>query len=96
MPHYVILGNWTEEGIRSVKNGPKREEAFRKAVDAAGGKIVVALHTMGRYDFVTIVELPSDDAMNLLALRDGQQGFIRTTTLKGWTSPEFAELVGRL
>ena len=96
MPYYVILGNWTEEGIRTVKNGPKREEAFKKAVDAAGGKVVVSLHTMGKYDIVAVVELPSDDAANTVALRDGQQGFVRTTTLKGWTSIEFAQLVQRL
>jgi uncharacterized protein with GYD domain len=96
MAHYAILGNWTEEGIRNVKNGPQREEAFRKAVESAGGKVIVALHTMGAYDMVSIVELPSDEAVNLLALRNGQQGFVRTTTLKGWTGAEFAQLVQKL
>ena len=96
MPHYVILGNWTEEGIRNVKNGPKRSEAFRHAVEAAGGKVLLDLHTMGQYDFVAAVELPSDDVANELALRTGQQGFVRTTTLKGWTSSEFAALVQKI
>ncbi len=96
MPHYVLLGNWTEEGIRQVKQGPKREEAFHKAVEAAGGKVVVDLHTMGAYDFVVVVELPSDEALNLVALRTGQLGFVRTTTLKGWTAPEFAQLVQKV
>lgn len=96
MPHYVILGNWTEEGIRQVKQGPQREEAFRKAVEAAGGKVLVDLHTMGAHDFVTVVELPSDEVLNLLALRTGQQGFVRTITLKGWTGPEFAQLVQKI
>ena len=93
MPHYVILASWTEEGIRNVKNAPKRAEAFRKAVDAAGGKVLLELHTMGPHDLVTALELPSDEAMNLLALRFGSQGFVRTTTLKGWTPTEFAQLV---
>ncbi len=96
MPHYVILGNWTEEGIRRVKEGPQREEAFRKQVEAAGGKFVLSLHTMGAYDFVTVVELPSDEIANTLALRSGQMGFVRTTTLKGWTSGEFSQLVQKL
>jgi uncharacterized protein with GYD domain len=96
MPQYVMLGNWTAEGIRNVKNGPQREEAFRKAVEAAGGKILLDLHTMGAYDFVVAVELPSDEAANTVALRTGQQGFVRTTTLKGWTAQEFAQLVQKL
>jgi uncharacterized protein with GYD domain len=79
-----------------VKNAPARQEAFRKAVEGSGGKILVALHTMGAHDFVAVVELPSDEVANLLALRSGQQGFVRTTTLKGWTDAEFAQLIGKL
>jgi len=96
MPFYVMLGNWTEEGIRQVKQGPQREEAFRKSVESMGGKVLLDLHTMGAYDFVVAVELPSDEAANLVALRSGQQGFVRTTTLKGWSGAEFAQLVGKV
>jgi uncharacterized protein with GYD domain len=96
MPHYVFLANWTNEGIRQVKQSPERVEAFRSAVEAAGGKVVSVLHTMGAYDLVTAVELPSDDVANQIALRIGREGFVRTTTLKGWTSTEFRELVARL
>jgi uncharacterized protein with GYD domain len=96
MPYYVVLGNWTEEGIRNVKQGPQREETFHKAVEAAGGKVLLDLHTMGAYDFVVAVELPSDEAANLLALRTGSHGSVRTTTLKGWSASEFAQLVKKL
>ncbi|HYA71007.1 MAG TPA: GYD domain-containing protein [Thermoplasmata archaeon] len=96
MPSYVILVNWTPEGIRNVKKSPERGDAFRKAVEQAGGKVVSFLHTMGAYDLVVAVELPSDDIANQLALRTGMQGFVRTTTLKGWTAGEFAELVRKL
>jgi len=96
MPFYVVLGNWTEEGIRTVKQGPQRAEAYHKAVAAAGGKVLLDLHTMGAYDFVVAVELPSDEVANLLALRTGAQGTVRTTTLKGWSASEFAQLVQKL
>jgi len=96
MPHYVVLVNWTAEGIRAVKKSPERGEAFRKSVEQAGGKVLSFLHTMGTYDLVIAVELPSDDVANQLALRAGMQGFVRTTTLKGWTAAEFAELVRKL
>jgi len=96
MPSYVILVNWTAEGIKAVKKSPERGESFRKAVEQAGGKVLLFLHTMGSYDLVAAVELPSDDVANTLALRSGMQGFVRTTTLKGWSAAEFAELVRKL
>jgi len=96
MPQYVVLGSWTEEGIKNVKHAPQRAEAFRTAVEAAGGKMALSLHTMGPYDIVTVLELPSDEVANDLALRFGQQGFVRTVTLKGWTLAEFAKLVEKL
>jgi len=96
MPAYVFLVSWTAEGIRTVKQSPSRGEAFRKAVDQAGGKVLLFLHTMGTYDVVAAAELPSDDVANQLALRTGMQGFVRTTTLKGWSAAEFAELARKL
>jgi uncharacterized protein with GYD domain len=96
MPHYVFLASWTNEGIRQVKQSPERADAFRSAVEAAGGKVISMLHTMGAYDVVAAVELPSDDVANQLALRIGREGFVRTTTLKGWTPAEFRELTAHL
>ncbi len=96
MPAYVFLVNWTAEGIRNVKQSPSRGEAFRKGVEQAGGKVLLFLHTMGTYDVVAAAELPSDDVANQLALRTGMQGFVRTTTLKGWSAAEFAELTRKL
>jgi uncharacterized protein with GYD domain len=96
MPSYVVLVNWTAEGIKAVKKSPERAEAFRKAVEQAGGRVLSFLHTMGAYDLVISLELPSDDVANQLALRTGMQGFVRTTTLKGWSTSEFAELIRKL
>lgn len=96
MPHYVNLVNWTEQGIRNVKDSPKRAEAVRKAIEAAGGKVVSLLYTMGPYDLVLVTELPSDEVGNEIALRVGMQGSVRTLTLKGWTESEFSKLAQKL
>ena len=96
MPLYAVLMNWTEEGIRSVKKVPQRAEQFRASVESAGGRVLSFLHTMGTYDAVAAVDLPSDEVANELLLRMGAQGFARTTTLKGWTTAEFAKLADRL
>ena len=96
MPHYVSLVNWTDQGIRALKDTTRRSEAFRKAVESAGGKLVALLYTMGQYDLVAVTELPSDEVGNELALRLGMQGNVRTVTLKGWTEAEMAKLVQKL
>jgi len=96
MPLYAMLATWTEEGIRTVKQAPQRSEALRRAVESAGGRVLSLLHTMGTYDMVATLELPSDEVANELMLRSGMQGFVRTTTLKGWTGAEFSQLVQKL
>ena len=96
MPFYAVLANWTEAGVRSVRDAPARTEALRRAAEAAWGRVISMLHTMGGYDVVVTLELPSDEAANLLMLRAGMQGFVRTTTLKGWSPDEFAALVQKL
>jgi len=96
MPSYVFLLTWTDQGIRDVKQSPERGDSFRQAVEAEGGRIVALLHTMGIYDIVLMVELPSDEVANRLALRTGRQGYVRSTTLKGWTTTEFEALVRTL
>ena len=96
MPSYVVLVNWTAEGIRNVKEAPGRADSFRRSVEQSGGKVLSFLHTMGAYDVVCAVELPSDNAANQLALRAGLAGYVRTTTLKGWSPSEFADLIRTL
>ncbi|HYA11117.1 MAG TPA: GYD domain-containing protein [Thermoplasmata archaeon] len=96
MPQYAVLVNWTEEGIRTVKKVPQRAEQFRTAVESSGGRVVAFLHTMGAFDAVAAVELPSDEVANEVLLRLGSQGFARTVTLKGWTTAEFAKLAEKL
>jgi uncharacterized protein with GYD domain len=96
LPHYVVLANWTDQGIRSVKDTPKRAEAFRKMVEAAGGKVVVLLYTMGPYDVVSVTELPSDEVVNDIAFRIGMQGNIRTVSMKAWTESEIAKTIQKL
>ncbi len=96
MPTYVVLGNWTAEGVRAVRDSPARGEAFRKAVESAGGRVVQLLYTMGPHDFVTMLDFPSDEAANAALLKAGTQGYARTVTLKGWTPAEFREILAKL
>jgi uncharacterized protein with GYD domain len=57
MPTYVVLVNWTDQGIRNVKDTIKRAEAFKSAVERSGGKMLDAYYTMRQHDFVSIMVL---------------------------------------
>jgi uncharacterized protein with GYD domain len=89
---YLILWNWTEQGIRSFKDSPKRVEAFEQLVKKNGGRVVQFMYTLGKYDGATLIEAPSDEAFLKIALNLGSLGNVRTTTLKAWTASEAAKV----
>ncbi len=95
MPHYVILVRWTDQGIRNVKESPKRAEAARKLAESEGGKMTL-YYTMGRYDLVAIAEARDDETINRILLRIGMLGSVRTETLKAMTEADAAKIIGKL
>ena len=96
MATYVILMNFTEQGVKTIKESPARVKAMYKAVEAAGGKITALYATMGQYDLVAIAEGPSDQVALLQLLGLGMAGNVRTTTLKAFGMEEFAALLQKL
>ncbi len=96
MPTYIVLYKLTDQGIRNIKEAPKRIEEGIKAIGAVGGKLIDFYSVMGEYDYVGIGELPNDETAVALALAMGSQGNVRTTTLKAFTKEEFAEIVKKL
>jgi uncharacterized protein with GYD domain len=93
---YIILGKYTQQGITKIKDGPARVEAARKAMAAAGGKMVAWYLTMGRYDFVLIAEAPSSKAAAGVLLAIGAQGNVSTETLNALTEAEFKGVVSSI
>lgn len=95
MPHYVALLDWTEQGIRNVKDTIKRAENAKAMARKMGGKLDV-WYTMGAHDIVSLVDMPTDEAYNKFVLWLGSQGNIRTTSLKAWTQDEMSKLIDEL
>ncbi len=87
LPHYIILTNWTDEGIRSVNAILGRVESAKTLAKELGGKAEV-YYTFGEYDTVMMLEAPGDEAALQIVLRLGKLGNIRTKTLKAFTSEE--------
>lgn len=98
MPHYIILFNFTEQGIRNIKDLEKRSQAFKSAVQKAGGKFVsdsFLYLTLGKYDTVSIVEAPNDEAILPAILASASLGNVRCETLKAFTIDEAAKIIER-
>jgi len=96
MPTYIVLVNWTDQGIRAVKESPRRLDATKKSIEAAGGKLLGFYLTMGRYDEVLIVESPSDEVAATLALSAGSEGNVRTETLKAFREAEYRGIIAKI
>ena len=96
MAHYVMLANFTEQGIKNVKNSPNRAEQVRKEFEAVGGKLVSVFWTLGQYDLVATIEAPNDETLTKMMLQVGIAGNVRTTTLKAFDESEFRAIVDKL
>jgi uncharacterized protein with GYD domain len=93
MPTYISLVNLTDKGVREIKNAPERLQNAVKGIEEAGGKLIGIYLTMGAYDYVVIVESPSDEVTMTYLLGLGSQGNVRTTTMKAFSQQKLVALV---
>ena len=96
MPTFISFVNWTDQGIKNVKDAPNRLEAARAALKGLGGEVKDVYITNGRYDIVVIADAPDGDAMAKFALTVGAQGNVRTETVRGFTEGEFQKMISDL
>ncbi len=96
MAKYVVLANWTEQGVKDAKNTIDRGNAFKQMVSQMGGSVEVLLWTMGRYDIVAVVDAPSDEAVSAIVLKVTGLGNVKGETLRAFTADEVAGIIGNL
>ena len=84
MPTYVVLINWTDQGIKSFKDTVDRYQAAREAGSESGVTWRDAYWTLGPYDIVAILDAPDDDTLMANLLNVAAWGNIRTTTLRAF------------
>jgi uncharacterized protein with GYD domain len=92
LPVFVVLGNWTDQGIRNIHETPKRAKTTHDMVKKAGGNMQL-FYTLGKYDFLAIVEVPKDDDLMAILLCLGSMGNIRTRTMKAWKESDAAKII---
>jgi uncharacterized protein with GYD domain len=96
MPTFILSLSWTDQGIRNVKDAPKRSKAAQELAKKMGVEIKQLFLTSGDSDFIVIVESASGDNVAKFALATGSLGNVRTRTVRAWTEPEFHKLLSEL
>jgi len=92
MAKFITLVNFTEQGVRNVKDSPERAEAFRKMAESLGVKVLGIHWTLGAYDMVVMVE-GNDQGVTAALLKVGSMGNVRTHTLRAYDAAEFSSLL---
>jgi uncharacterized protein with GYD domain len=96
MALFIVTINWTEQGIRNVKDSPKRRSAAKELAKKCGVEIKQLYLTSGDSDLLAICETANGDNVAKFAMAIGSQGNIRTRTARAWTEAEFEKLVSEL
>jgi len=96
MATYIVLSSFTDQGIRAVKDTTKRADQVRELAKKFGATVKEIYWTLGSCDVVAIFDAPDDKSMTAIGLAIGNQGFVRTQTLRAFTKEEMAGILGKL
>jgi len=93
MATYIMLSTLTDEGRKTLKERPERLQAVNKEVEAMGGRVVSQYAVLGEYDFVNVIEAPSNEVIARISVELGSRGTITMTTLPAISVDVFTELL---
>jgi len=93
---YIVLLNWTEQGMKNLRESPRRLDAAKTLLQEMGGSFQGFYLTMGEYDMVAVCEAPDDAIAARFALRLGTQGNVKTCTLKAFPEDAYREIIRSL
>ncbi|MGH2349518.1 MAG: GYD domain-containing protein [bacterium] len=96
MPTYVLLWNWTEQGIKTAKGSAQRLDEATGQLQKMGVTVKDTYWTMGAYDGVSIIEAADDATASRAMLWLGGLGNIRTVTARAYTKSEITKILGGL
>jgi len=96
MATYIVLGNFTDQGIRSVKDTTKRADGVKELAKKFGCNVSQIFWTLGQYDVVTITEAPNDEAATAFGLAVGANGNVRTQSLRAFSKDEMNAILAKV
>ena len=89
MALYILLSTLSDEGRKTVKSKPERIKEVNKEIEGMGAKVLGQYAVLGMYDFVNVIEAPSNETMAKISVALGARGTIQLMTLPAMTIDDF-------
>ena len=96
MPSFIMLANFTDQGVRGAKDTTKRYDAFKEMIQKSGVTIKDIYWTLGHYDIVAICDAPDDETATAAFLSLGSAGNVRTQTLRAFSREEMETIISKM
>ena len=96
MPTYISLFNFTDQGIRNVRDTADRYDRSKELAQKHGVRFEPVYWTVGPYDIVAIAEAPDEESVSAFFLELSSAGNLRTTTLRAYDREEMSSILQRL
>ncbi len=96
MATYIVLLNFTDQGIRNVRQTIDRAKAFETLVKKHGGTNKNLYWTQGAHDLVATIETPNEESAMAILLTLGSLGNVRSQTLRAFSAEEMERVIGKM
>ena len=96
MARYVVLFDWTDQGVRNARDTVQRVNQARAAWEQRGVRIEAVYWTLGNHDLVGVVDAPDDATVAAALLQLAGAGNVRTKTLRAFDEGEMQAILGQL
>jgi uncharacterized protein with GYD domain len=93
MATYIMLSTLTDEGRKTLKERPERLKEVNKELESMGARVVSQYACLGGYDFVNVIEAPTNETMSRISMELGARGTIKITTLPAMEINSFVEML---
>jgi len=93
MATYIALLDYTDQGVRNIKDSPQRADEFNELAESSGARVLAQYWTIGSHDGVLILDAPDDQVAASILLRLSASGNVRTTTLRAYEWAEAQALI---
>ena len=93
MATYIMLSTLTDEGRKTMKERPERLHEVNKEVESMGARVIGQYAVLGGYDFVNVIEAPTNEVMARIAMELGARGTIKVTTMPAMPVAQFVDML---
>ena len=93
MASYIMLSTLTDEGRKTLKERPERLQEVNKEVEAMGARVTAQFAVLGGYDFVNVIEAPTNEVMARISMELGARGTIKVTTMPAMPVTQFVDML---